>query len=122
MGDSRHKRRYPQAPRERMTADWKQAVRTALQNNKLSGHGPADQTQLARAIGVHKTAITKMFEADSSALVIPICKALGLRMPMEPVDPDDELGQALSGLEPAQQNTVLEFAQFLLAKYPRRDS
>ena len=105
-----------------MTPDWKQAVRTALKNNKLSGVGPSDQSQLARAIGAHKTAITNMFKADGSALVIPICKVLGLRMPTEPVDPDDELGQALSGLEPAQQNTVLEFAQFLLAKRTRKDS
>jgi len=99
-----------------MTPAWKASVRTALKNNKLANRSPSDQRQLADAIGVHKTAITKMFAARSSALVEPICRVLGLPLPMRGTDPDDELHQAIDRLDAKGQAELLRFAQFLLSK------
>ena len=120
MADPRHKRAYPKGPRREMTQAWKHAVRAALKNNKQSNRRPSDQRQLADAIGVHKTAITKMFEARTSALVDPICEVLALAQPMVALDPDGEISQVVAALEPIQQKTLLEFAQFLLAQRPRK--
>ncbi len=88
MAPERHKGPYPKGTRSQMTPEWKQAVRDAL---KKKGW---DQVDLAEAIKpkVHKTAITKMFQAQSSKLVDKICVLLEIDPPMiatpAPVKPD----------------------------------
>ena len=111
MGDARHPRPYPEGPRRQMTPEWKQLVRDTLADNKKAEprRVPFDQAGLARAIGVHKTAITKMFAADASALVDLICSVLGIPQPMRPANPDDELDATIDALDPDERAKVLKF-------------
>jgi hypothetical protein len=97
-----------------MTDVWKQAVREALTRNKAEGRSPANQADLATVIGVHRTAITKMFGADSSALVDPICETLGLGPPMTPSGPSDELTVEISKLNAKDRAKVLKFIREFL--------
>jgi hypothetical protein len=116
MGDSRHKRRYPQGPRREMNKPWKDSVLQKLADNKKNGVYPSNQSELAEAVGallgatVHKTAITKMFQAQASKLVDPICAVLGIPHPTTEHRGDElqELVSQLSGSKRAKALAILK--------------
>lgn len=76
MAPERHKGPYPKGTRSQMTPEWKTAVKDALKRKEW------DQVDLSKALKVHKTAITKMFQAQSSKLVERICTILEIDPPM----------------------------------------
>lgn len=96
-----------------MTDDWKSAVRRRLGENQAASPPvyPRDQTELAIAIGVHKTAITKMFKAHASKLVEPVCRVLRLDPPMQEATPDPTAVALVRRLSPDQQDEVEEFVR-----------
>jgi len=103
--------------RRQMTLQWKENLRAALKRNEAEGRTPANQAELAKAIGVHKTAINKLFDADSSALVGPICETLGLGPPMTPSEPSDdvtsEIFAEISKLGVKDRAKVLKLLKFV---------
>lgn len=112
MGDARHKRKYPPGKREQMTARWKQQVRDRLAENSENDIYPRNQSELADAIGVHKTAITTMFRAQASKLVNEICRILKIGPPMaERVGDDlDDFIQKLSDEKRERALAILKLA------------
>ena len=109
MADPRHKRKYPDGPRQQMTEDWKVRVKSRLAENKATNAFPVDQSELATAIGVHKTAITKMFQAQSSALVEDVCRVLSIDPPLVAAAPDEPVIALVRGLSDEQKVDVLDF-------------
>ncbi len=109
VADERHKRKYPEAPRRQMTDVWKQLVRSELKRQGI------DQVTAAGHLGVHKTAMTKMFQAESSALVDGLCELLRIPPPMQEVAPDrDELEGEVRGLSHDERAKVLKFIRDIL--------
>ncbi len=106
MGDPRHKRPYPEGDRTEMTPEWKQLVKDTLAANKLAGAGIQDQAELADAIGVTKSAITKMFKAHASKLVRPISVALCIPMPSEAAEGASEWAR-MRELPPKERGKLL---------------
>lgn len=91
-----------------MTDAWKLSVRQALAKNATEDRAPRDQSELAEAIRVHKTAITKMFKAQSSALVDPICSVLRIDPPMIENRDADELSTMIGKLDDSQRIKALD--------------
>lgn len=115
MADERHKRPYPKGPRREVTPEWRARVDAVLRENASKNVSPRDRSELAREIRVHKTAMSALFgtakkkPAQSSALVEPISKLLGIQPPTRPVNPDDELDDEISELTPKERADVLTF-------------
>ena len=101
-GDARHKRQYPQGPRREMTAAWKALVIDAMKRQGV------DRTTLARMVGAHKTALTKMFKAQqSSALVDKICDVLNIPPPTVSPKEFDDLDKEISALDREERERAL---------------
>lgn len=101
------KRQYPTGKRKQMTPRWKELVRA-----KMEALGKSD-ADMARATGVHKSAIGKMLgpNQQASALVDDFVRILGVSPPMSEVnDPLDELVHTLS---PKERKKVLDFIALL---------
>jgi hypothetical protein len=109
MGDSRHKRKYPEGKREQMTTQWKQRVRDRLAENKRNDVYPRDQVELAEAVkAADKSAITKMLQADASKLVPAVCQVLQIPMPMQERREPDELDLVLEGKDAEQRARIAQ--------------
>lgn len=133
--------------RHTITPAWRALVVRTLRYNFDRDIKPRDKTELAGMVGASKSTIGKMLvepAADSmgkraqmsSALVEPICAALGIkppysvadepRKPVEPVaetnEPPDELDEAIKWLPPedrARAAAILRAAFGPLARNPR---
>ena len=99
-----------------MTPQWKDAVRAALAANRTARRFPKTQRELAAAMGAirgteppDQSGISKMFLAESSALVDDICEVLGLDPPMVEHRVDPEVVRLVRELNDQQQRDVIRF-------------
>lgn len=109
---------YPEGPRRQMTDPWKQRVKDALAANKRSGTYPRNQSDLVKAIGElrgtlppDRTAITKMWKAESSALVDDICAVLKIDPPLVEAQPGTETVDMVRRLPESDQRDVADFVR-----------
>lgn len=86
-----------------MTPAWKDLVRKTLRDRGM------EQQELAEAIGSSKSAITKMWAAQTSKLVEDICRVLEIPLPLSEVgQDDDELDSELRKLDDEKRLKLLK--------------
>jgi hypothetical protein len=86
MPDARHPKQYPQGakhPKREVTPSWKKLVLQVLDRNLKAGRSPSSPTELARAVGAHKTGMLRMLGSDQATYkyVRQICEVLDIPEP-----------------------------------------
>jgi hypothetical protein len=117
MGDTRHKRKYPEGERKQMTPAWKQRVRDRLAENKRNNIYPRDQVELAAAIGAaDKSAVTKMLQATASKYVPIVCRVLQIGTPLQERKEPDALDEFVEGLAQEKRVAALELLRIAFGR------
>lgn len=102
--------------RYQMTAEWKAAVQTALDQRAAAGMKPGTRTELGDAIGVRKSTISALLspKTTASSLVQVVSELLGIPMPIHGAGADAEDLKLFGRLSPEDRAHVMETIRRLL--------
>lgn len=100
---ARHPKKYPSGTAQPVTRAWKERVRAALHANLVAGRSPKTPSELAEAIGAHKTGLLKMLKTEQATYryVREICAMLRIEEAMignPAVEPGDDVERCIAEL------------------------
>jgi len=122
MANARHPKKYPSGTGLPVTRAWKERVRSALRSNLAAGRSPSSPSELAEAVGAHKTGLLKMLKTEQATyrFVREICDVLDIEPAMianPAVEPEDAVERSIAALRelpPRKQRRALAILEALI--------